>query len=807
MTTTKSFSNNRFLAMYKTALKHQVATAIITSIICILMIPVLFFSLLSRETYYMIPNSTELERLMIYKRYFSTGVYPDFSISGLLCVLLAIVTIGAALMSNHYMHDKKRTDLYHSLPVTRKQYLLSNMAATLTAIMVPFVATYLLTMIMQLIGYSKYGCFGPQYFVFCTVDIISVLLYIFVLYVFTTLISVNVGTTFDALSITGIIGAMPSIIYMIGGAIWGSLTYGGSFSNHWAMLLSPFLFIFQRFQFAKYSSITETYIYNYRSMLLIALVWLVIGILLLVLSLYCYRRRKSELAGQTQPKGILQIACLIFAAFCGGNLFYAIFSEVPTAGLPLLMVLGAMLIGVISSIIFSRGAKQIVKHMPWMAIGGVLASALFLSIQFDLLGYERRVPTQDQVESVTISYTGRFEDLTGAYGGRFYSSYGPFGMMSQEQKDGHSYLTNPEAIATVLDAHQKAVDNPPKTLRSYVVNTDSEHYYQFAEITYKLKNGKTMTRSYNMFNAQATAALANLEDKEDFITTRHPIFFLDTLPEIAQEDLIQSVNVNDSFVSKQDNYQVLDKQNLRKLLDAVKKDMSNEKLENILSPQKPALGYLNIRYRDYTSLYGRYGNAAFLDKFNYMNGTSSVLISEEYVNTLAVLKELGLSDRIIAPKVDKYYFITMTDAGDYSDRRVNVVKSDLKIYALDIVREYKSNGLQGWYEPIKVFEVSETPEVDKISNKAKNQMYIADPMNTMVMAIAEVDGAIVGYKYLNTEDLPSNLKGEIQGYLQDKLQYGKEYMYTPTVATSYGHMVSIKPVNLDVEPISSDIIN
>lgn len=645
-TTTSSSKNTRFVSVYRAALRGQLPFAVVALILYVLLIPLLFFVGLDPHTGYGLTEYGEIVEFYRSRGSFQSGIYLADGNAGVVLAVIILLAFVLALVQNAYLHNKKMTDFYHSLPVNRTRLLSANFLSSMTTIFVPFLAVYLFSMAVQLIPYGQYVYSLPQYFAYTAIDLFSCILAAVVVYLFTTFVAVNVGTVFDAFAITGVIGILPTTLYLLGYSVWSSMTYGSQTDLPGILLLSPFSFAFQRFLNGENGPVAAEASGNFSGYLLSAgqmIIWLVIGIGLFLAAVACYKRRKSEIAEQTQPSGVLQIVVKVFGAFCGGMMFFAIFiGGGIIAWIPVILI-GSVIIGLIGEVIFSRGFRSIRKNIKWLLLAGALGIVVVVGVRFDFTGYTTRVPAADEVESVKISYRGRFEMLSPDY----YQLNGNYYGDSYDQQT--TVLTEPESIAILTQAHSQAVaDQPPKDYEIEASDTEvyerlsSSHPYAWLEVTYQLKNGKELQRYYRRMATEALQTLISLDDKTDFITSNHAAFRIETTDHMR----LQMYNAYGQETANP----VISPADGERLLDAVRQDLLGETLAEIHNPSAPARGYLLIRYdRPLRDSYMGYD----YEYYDQSQGGCYVVVGESYTNTIQVLSDLGLLEHLqVSDKVD-----------------------------------------------------------------------------------------------------------------------------------------------------------
>lgn len=133
------------------------------------------------------------------------------------------------------------------------------------------------------------------------------------------------------------------------------------------------------------------------------------GLVLLVAALMIYRKRRMETAGDTVAvnalKPVFQYAialgtAVLFASFLSGNVFSSLTGTKAGIFAAAMLVLGAPLGWILAEMIMRKTLK--IFPMRWkgaLICAGILAAAGLLC-EFDVLGYETRVPEADEVESI-----------------------------------------------------------------------------------------------------------------------------------------------------------------------------------------------------------------------------------------------------------------------------------------------------------------------------------------------------------------------------------------------------------------------
>lgn len=203
--------------------------------------------------------------------------------------------------------------------------------------------------------------------------------------------------------------------------------------------------------------------------------WCIAGLLLAGCALLLYRRRRMECAGDTVAIPILRpVLKYIVTVFCALGfpicMCYLIFGRSDFANLPLylaLTVAGVAIGYYVSEMIIHKSFRVFRGRWKGMVITAVLFCALVCAAEFDLFGYERRVPESDSVASVSIvTYDG-------------------------------AEFRSAENIQSACALHQSIVAN--KSLHESAAHARGIQI----DFLYELKNGKTLSRTYSIANDES----------------------------------------------------------------------------------------------------------------------------------------------------------------------------------------------------------------------------------------------------------------------------------------------------------------
>ena len=199
--------------------------------------------------------------------------------------------------------------------------------------------------------------------------------------------------------------------------------------------------------------------------------YLLAGLLLSVIALLLYRKRRMESAGDIVAIKVLKpvfkycmalgCACLL-AAVIRDALYNVSFSDSTRGVLVILcLVIGAFFGYFAAEMLLNKTVNVFRGHWKGFLFFSLLLLAAALVIDTDVFGYERKVPDSAEVESVAVVYVDE------------------------------TVFSETENIEKVTALHRQIIE-------SKAVNEESSREHDILGLIYTLKDGSTLSRSYNI---------------------------------------------------------------------------------------------------------------------------------------------------------------------------------------------------------------------------------------------------------------------------------------------------------------------
>lgn len=677
ITAKSSFSFARFLSTYKNVIHRKRGSLVFLSCLSFVFLGLQYILAI-----------VEYNRSIVegwgshnFELYGPSGVYTGFAMFGFfLLQFVAILSVATDLFG--YMHNKRSTDVYHSLPLTRDELYLANGAAGMTLISVPIIINFLIVAACSfLVPGQNAGMI--------LLEMLCWLAIAFATFSIAAFCAVNAGTVFDSTIFS--IGTVGSIawIYLSVIGLFGAFVYGVSLDAQVvkAYKLSPVSVIVARQMMDPFDnmSFSSEIMKFYEENNLAVLLWLAVGAAIFILGMYCYRRRKSEIAEMVGTMGPLQIFLRSAGTFVGGVVMAAIFCSMWEIGDSKVYFLAATVVSslvvyFIGDVLLSRTVKSIPKSIKPALATVAAVTMVSAAIINGGLGVENYVPKRGEVSSVSFDHMNS------------YLGYNNIGMVLESDEAVNLIL---EAHKAQLEAHKNGEDNH---------NGGSIRYDNFSfRPKYALENGKMVTRHYYEVSPDTAALMAQLEATKEFTEQMANVY-------AATPDMIDVVSVQNILCTDRQENDRLTPAQKEELLSALRADLIARDKNELLQGET-GIAYLTLEYR-YKLINGRdpfqretvyvensmMGVTISTEEAAFVSGEASVnaaqeeryyynsfdvIITDSFTNTLKVLRDIGFdkalendfsnSSKIMATVLDYSYPM---DGGVI----VQTTREDMKVF-------------------------------------------------------------------------------------------------------------------------------
>ena len=377
-------------------------------------------------------------------------------------VILFIFAVIAVMAVFSYLYNTRAANAMHSFPVARKELFFTNYISGLLFLIVPEAVGFLLgTLVSAVCGYTSMN--------YLLIGLLYAWGISFIMYSFTVFIAMFTGQ----LTAVPIFAVILNFLYvgckLLSRMLMSMISYGIPLGYRGGKLdvLSPLYYLSSHVTIQHDASGIPIGMYGGKTIAIYAAVSVafVIGAYLI------YKIRNMETAGS-----LISIwwICPVFrwgAAFCGGGLLSILFCELMSISSSKAVFASALIAGIVFGIVFFFAAQmflekgfRVFKKKRFIECGVflVIFAGLYVMLEVDLFGIERKMPEASAVEKVYID------------------GYVPAGG------------SDADMIAQIMDIHKQVIDSK-KEFEEYAA-ANQEIYY--LGVKYTLKNGSTLERLY-----------------------------------------------------------------------------------------------------------------------------------------------------------------------------------------------------------------------------------------------------------------------------------------------------------------------
>ncbi|QZY55943.1 DUF6449 domain-containing protein [Crassaminicella profunda] len=558
-----------------------------------------------------------------------------------------IFPILLALFIFRYLQQKKSTTLMHSFPITRGQLFHSHNIAGVLLLILPILLTTVVLIVLLNVYHDGSALFEK---IFTISNILRwawfSLLANLVVYFISVLVAMVTGISLIQMILSFICIFLPLGFSSLMFTNFDQLLYGFAVNNN---LLESFVAkIIPSTAFLGKETMDSHFIGWY----------ILLSILLYFISYAFYKKRHLESASDPIAfhllKPIFKYGFTFCSMFLGGAYFYIIKRIDSWAYIGYMM--GAFLGYMIAEMIIQKSI-WIFKNLKGFVIYTVVILIAFTGIKFDLVGYEKRIPNVEDIQSV-------------------YYGNGLYRYWSDDAFD--SSLKTSENIHLVRNLHSEIIANKEK-----FIHEKENIIMRYIGIAYKLKNGKTLTREYHVPKefANTNGTIPKIYESKEYKMNHYDIFHLDL-------NHVNYIRIDPELRNHGNNVKIVDADEIRAMTDAIKIDIMDETYKESTDTKNP---WAHIQI--------------YMDKENNLDdpdGRDHIYTSwkKHYKHLSKWLKENGYDEkaRVMPENVD---YIVIEKASEELKSRTSYSSTELE-------RELTENKNE------KILEIKDKEQIEKI---------------------------------------------------------------------------------------------
>jgi ABC-2 type transport system permease protein len=375
-------------------------------------------------------------------------------------ILFAGIPVLLGLFLFRYLQVKQSTDFIHSLPIKKESIFSHHLIVGLVFLLIPVLLVgIILTLFHSFLDMSDFFTMQELAVWVGTTILIDCLLF---------------SAAVFAGMLTGLSAVQAVFTYIL---LFFPLGMSILFNFNLARLLFGYPGDFYlNNNFERFSPLTHLEQFDRQPIsLTFVVIYITAAIVLTVFALFIYKKRKNEAASQTvafsKLRPVFKYGVTFFTMLFGGSYF------------------GEMqenwywtLFGYASGTVVGYFISEMVLQKSWRVFGslkGLLPYSLvvifvFFLVQFDVTGYEKRLPELGEIERV------------------YFNDRSPWDYINQEESSiPLQYIYKEENIDAILDLHNEIIANKESL-------EEKNPYWANVFIVYELKNGNKQIRQYNI---------------------------------------------------------------------------------------------------------------------------------------------------------------------------------------------------------------------------------------------------------------------------------------------------------------------
>lgn len=442
---------------------------------------------------------------------------------GALAFMLTIAAVVLAASGFAYLHSKKKTDFYHSLPIRREMLYAVTCLNGFLYMAVAYLGFLTIAAVMIRVKGVPFD-WGSLYL--ASVEHLCFFALVYMTAILSMLLTGNL--------VVGLLGT--GVLFSWGPVI--CMTISAYFSEYFTTFYGDDSFLLA---LSERTSPIAWYVKACTSSQpgRMALWALVAAVVLFVLGMLLYRRRPSEAAGHamafpiTEP--IIRFLIVVPSSLLLGAMFHAMMYEDGWTVFGL--VCGLLLVSCIIEIIYHFDFKSLFAHKRQLLVSAVFVGVVFAIFRFDLFGYDRYLPATEKLASggiycdlldpdATSQYHSTVEYTEGWYGVTFdampSSTLADAMQISDDQGLELLHTIAAQGVHDAAEARDRFLRGGG---RSYDLEEGDAAFHNVT-IAWHLRNGRTVYRSYRVNVSGVKTALEAVYDLDVYKTAMYPVLSL-----------------------------------------------------------------------------------------------------------------------------------------------------------------------------------------------------------------------------------------------------------------------------------------
>ncbi len=436
----------------------------------------------------------------------------------MVCIMIALAVICGA-SSFAYLHNKRKVDFYHSIPVKRE---LLFAAGFTMGIAIPAVL-YAVCLGIAMVVAAAYGV--PVHGLTGTIVTGWLFHMLFFILIYST---VSLAMIMTGNLIVGLLGSAVFFCYFpwLGAMI--ELYFNNWFETY--LQIGPSMTV----EIMKISPVVSYVLasggsqqWEHASQLITYQGFLGLcafaSVVLIALCVILYKKRPSEAAGKAMAfavsKPVIRIALTVLFSVSGALFFWVLHSSTGWAVFG--AAVGGVLCHAVIEIIYSFDFRRLFDHKIQMGICVALGMAVLFCFKNDWLGYDTYLPKKEQIAEAAINFDNerwqRYAEL---------ERTGEDGETVLKQVGSTTYIFENMAVTDtepVLAIAKKGIEYALAEKYSEEDTEAEGQYWTEVSIQYTLKNGRRVHRYYSLPLSEVWEAACAVSADAGYQTGKYPV--------------------------------------------------------------------------------------------------------------------------------------------------------------------------------------------------------------------------------------------------------------------------------------------
>lgn len=449
--------------------------------------------------------------------------YIEILYNPIVLLTIFVLPILVSILLFKYTNEEKSSSFIHGLPISKRKLYITNILTGIVMYVIPFLVNLIIILLLNLGEMGKYLQFADimKWFGVC-------MLYNTMFFAFATFIGTFCASKISHGILTYILMYAPIGGLAIASIIMESALFGfkGLSSNLEEFRGWPFIKIIEDFREMGSYYLSQTIKFETSTII----IYIASIIVMLVLGYFIYKKRKLEITKEFIAfKGIRSFVKYV-ATFLVNLLSYMYFCDVIEEN-KIVTLLASFIITLIAYLIIEMILKKTYK--VFKSIIGFIVYAVIVTIGFVILntgafGYETRIPKAEDVQEVDFSLNSDTINF-------------------REKQN----------IENVIDFQQKLINEKKKGYTEYTLE-------------YKLKNGRKITRKYNINNSLYKEELNKILTSDEYYNGK--------IRQIQDAKKIKRITININYKEQYSTKAITVKdEDKEEFLENIIKDIKNRK--------------------------------------------------------------------------------------------------------------------------------------------------------------------------------------------------------------------------------------